>query len=97
VGGRWCGGSRGTGSRRTPLPPGDGGHVRMLLGVYVLGALPAEESERVAAHLRRCAQCGAECDEVAGVSVLMAMLTEEDLLDGLLDGLPGPDGSGSAR
>jgi hypothetical protein len=37
--------------------PGDDPHVRPLLGAYVLDALDAEETCRVARHLQGCDGC----------------------------------------
>jgi anti-sigma factor RsiW len=52
----------------------DIGHVRLLLGAYVLGGLSLGEELSVRAHLRRCAQCRAEYDELADFPGLLDLL-----------------------
>ncbi|AXG81514.1 zf-HC2 domain-containing protein [Streptomyces paludis] len=56
-----------------------GPHVRSLLGVYVLDALPPEEERRVADHLAGCDGCGAAYREVADTPSLLGLLDEDDL------------------
>ncbi|WP_328885558.1 zf-HC2 domain-containing protein [Streptomyces sp. NBC_00316] len=60
--------------------PGEGPHVRQLLGAYVLDALTAGETRRVCRHLRHCDGCSADYVEVAEAAALLALLDEEDLL-----------------
>lgn len=50
-------------------------HVRLLLGVLVLGALPAEDAGDVHRHLATCTDCLREYDELSGVSPLLALLS----------------------
>ena len=52
-------------------------HVRLLLGVYVLGGLSEHEEYSVRTHLSRCAQCRAEYDELAGVPALLDLIAED--------------------
>ncbi|MER6188697.1 zf-HC2 domain-containing protein [Streptomyces cyaneofuscatus] len=59
--------------------PGDDPHVRLLLGAYVLDALDAEETCRVARHLQLCDACARDYVEVAEASALLALLRAEDL------------------
>ncbi|MFI7325363.1 zf-HC2 domain-containing protein [Streptomyces rubiginosohelvolus] len=59
--------------------PGDDPHVRLLLGAYVLDALDAEETCRVARHLQGCDDCARGYVEVAEASALLALLRAEDL------------------
>lgn len=61
--------------------PGDDPHVRQLLGAYVLDALAEDEACRVSGHLQLCDGCAAVYVEVAEASALLALLSEEDLLD----------------
>ncbi|MFJ9884662.1 zf-HC2 domain-containing protein [Streptomyces sp. NPDC091287] len=61
------------------VDPGDDPHVRLLLGAYVLDALDAEETGRVARHLRGCDGCARVYVEVAEASALLALLRAEDL------------------
>ncbi|MFH9294906.1 zf-HC2 domain-containing protein [Streptomyces sp. NPDC017520] len=61
------------------VDPGDDGHVRLLLGAYVLDALDAEETCRVSRHLRGCDGCARVYVEVAEASALLALLRAEDL------------------
>ncbi|MFH8473894.1 zf-HC2 domain-containing protein [Streptomyces sp. NPDC018000] len=61
--------------------PGEGPHVRQLLGAYVLDALVAGETRSVAGHLRSCDRCAADYVEVAEAVSLLALLSEEDLLE----------------
>jgi anti-sigma factor RsiW len=58
---------------------GDGEHVRLQLGVYLLGALSTKDEEAVAAHLARCDACRVECDELHEVAILLAAVEPEDL------------------
>ncbi|MET7367772.1 zf-HC2 domain-containing protein [Streptomyces sp. NPDC005566] len=60
---------------------GDDPHVRELLGAYVLDALAADESGPVAGHLQRCDACAAAYVEVADAVSLLALLSEDDLLE----------------
>ncbi|MEI7033442.1 zf-HC2 domain-containing protein [Streptomyces pratensis] len=59
--------------------PGDDPHVRLLLGAYVLHALEAGETCRVARHLQGCDDCARDYVEVAEASALLALLSAEDL------------------
>ncbi|MGK5631031.1 zf-HC2 domain-containing protein [Streptomyces sp. URMC 123] len=74
------------------VPPGEGPHVRTFLGAYVLGALSGAEDRRVAAHLQYCDTCGAEYLDMAEAPSLLALFTEEDLLEGLAAPPHAPDG-----
>ncbi|MEU1126825.1 zf-HC2 domain-containing protein [Streptomyces sp. NPDC005899] len=60
---------------------GDEPHVVRLLGAYVLGALAARETGRVAQHLQRCDGCAAAYVEVADAECLLSLLDVEDLLE----------------
>ncbi|MFE9725802.1 zf-HC2 domain-containing protein [Streptomyces sp. NPDC005794] len=60
---------------------GDGPHVRLLLGAYVLDALEADESCSVARHLQRCGACASAYVEVADAVSLLALLHADDLLE----------------
>jgi len=51
----------------------------MSLGVYVLGALDADEEAAVRAHLEACAACRAEAEELSGLTPLLARVTERDI------------------
>ncbi|GII57517.1 hypothetical protein Pth03_59060 [Planotetraspora thailandica] len=53
--------------------------VRMSLGVYVLGALDAEEAAEVEAHLDGCPECAAELMELSGLPAMLARVSEEDI------------------
>ncbi|MDI9581425.1 MAG: zf-HC2 domain-containing protein, partial [Thermobispora sp.] len=53
--------------------------TRMSLGVYVLGALDADEEAAVRAHLEACAACRAEAEELSGLTPLLARVTERDI------------------
>ena len=50
----------------------DHGRWRELLGSYVLGHLPPEETEAVREHLRSCEECRAEADALASVARAMS-------------------------
>ncbi|MCZ0971949.1 zf-HC2 domain-containing protein [Streptomyces albulus] len=52
--------------------------LRLALGGYVLGTLPAEEGERVRVHLAECAACRAEHARLAGLPALLATVTEAE-------------------
>jgi predicted anti-sigma-YlaC factor YlaD len=57
-----------------------GGHVRLLLGAYLLGGLTEPQEVAVRAHLERCERCRAEHDELACVPSWLDLLTREDLV-----------------
>ncbi|MFE7359108.1 zf-HC2 domain-containing protein [Streptomyces sp. NPDC057543] len=61
--------------------PGEGPHVRQLLGAYVLDALTARETRAVCRHLLSCDRCTADYVEVAEAVAALALLSEEDLLE----------------
>lgn len=60
---------------------GDDPHVRQLLGAYVLDALTPDETRPVSGHLQRCDACAAAYVEVADAVSLLALLSEDDLLE----------------
>lgn len=53
--------------------------VRISLGVYVLGALDAEEAAEVEAHLETCAECRAELAALSGLPPLLALVSAKDV------------------
>jgi anti-sigma factor RsiW len=59
-------------------PPGDGEHVQLELGLYVLGALSPEEHLVVEDHLRGCPKCNAECADLAEVTAVLALVTRDE-------------------
>ncbi|MFF3957777.1 zf-HC2 domain-containing protein [Streptomyces sp. NPDC001890] len=59
--------------------PGEGPHVRHVLGAYVLDALTAGETRTVCRHLQSCDRCAADYVEAAEAVSLLALLREEDL------------------
>ncbi len=69
--------------------------ARLDLGVYVVGALPAEEAGALWTHLYQCPACRAEYEALAGLPALLSLLTEEEAVRGpvrdttgaVLDGL----------
>ncbi|MFF9508440.1 zf-HC2 domain-containing protein [Streptomyces sp. NPDC014724] len=61
--------------------PGEGPHVRQLLGAYVLDALTAEETRTVSRHLQSCDRCAADYVEAAEAVSLLALLSVDDLLE----------------
>jgi anti-sigma factor RsiW len=61
--------------------PGEGPHMRQLLGAYVLDALNDGEARLVSQHLQDCDGCAADYVEVAETVSLLALLSEEDLLE----------------
>jgi anti-sigma factor RsiW len=73
--------------------------LRILLGVYVLGAIEPAERAAVDAHLSRCHRCRDELAALAGLPALLGRVTEEqiaqlspppaDLLDPILGQVAG--------
>jgi anti-sigma factor RsiW len=55
---------------------GGGAHVELLLGAYLFGGLSEEEAAEVRAHLKVCATCKAEHDELAPVPGLLSLLSD---------------------
>ncbi len=58
------------------ISPGDDGHVRALLGVYLLGGMEAADERAVRAHLDVCQQCRDEHDYLAVVPQWLSMVRE---------------------
>lgn len=58
------------------MSPGDNGHVRTLLGVYLLGGMPATDEAVVRAHLDVCQECRDEHDYLAVVPQWLNMVRE---------------------
>ena len=52
--------------------------LRLALGGYVLGTLPAAELEQVRVHLAECDECRAEHVRLAGLPALLATVTEAE-------------------
>jgi len=52
--------------------------ARLDIGAFVLGSLDEDDTRRVREHVARCARCRAEYDELAGLPVLLARLTEAE-------------------
>jgi predicted anti-sigma-YlaC factor YlaD len=53
--------------------------ARLDLGAYVLGALSPEEQRRLEEHLKTCADCAAEYEELRSLPALLDGLGPEDL------------------
>ena len=66
----------------------DHGRWRELLGSYVLGHLPAEETEEVREHVRSCEECRAEADALTSVARAMSKADPARLEEGTV---PPPD------
>lgn len=83
----------------TAAAQGDG-HVHLQLGVYVLGALPADEEFTVAQHLVGCSECTSAAADLAEVRGLLDRLDERGV-SRLLEGAaaaalaPTPPAAGS--
>ena len=59
---------------------GDGhDHVRMLLGIYSLGAMPVDEIAPLEAHLAWCRPCLRECEELTRTAVQLSVLSDVDV------------------
>jgi anti-sigma-K factor RskA len=54
--------------------------LRELVAAYVLGAVSAEEAERVRDHLATCEECRSEASEYADVAASLALAVEPDPL-----------------
>ncbi|MFB7550280.1 anti-sigma factor family protein [Streptomyces sp. NPDC056154] len=53
--------------------------IRFSLGGYVLGTLPPAEMEQVRVHLAECDECRAEHAELAGLTALLAKVSEAEV------------------
>ncbi|GIH73053.1 anti-sigma factor family protein [Sphaerimonospora thailandensis] len=53
--------------------------VRISLGVHVLGALDAEETAEVEAHLDTCPSCRSELAELSGLPAVLGRVSEQDI------------------
>lgn len=53
--------------------------ARVALGALVIGALEAAEADRVRAHLRECAECRAEYDELRDMPRLLGLVSLSDV------------------
>ena|SRR5260370_19832401 len=62
--------------RRMASRSGSDGHVRMLLGAYLMGGLPEDDAAAVRAHLDVCAKCKAEHDDLAPVPGWLKLLSD---------------------
>lgn len=58
------------------MSPGDDGHVRTLLGVYLLGGMTAADEAAIRAHLNVCRECRDEHDYLAVVPEWLNMVRE---------------------
>lgn len=54
-------------------------HASLQLGVYVLGGMAPDERLAVEEHLRRCAQCRDECEELAAVAAVLSGMGEAEV------------------
>ncbi|GAB2937762.1 zf-HC2 domain-containing protein [Nonomuraea fastidiosa] len=53
--------------------------VRIALGAHALGALDPEEALEIDHHLATCEACGAELEELAGVTTFLGKVSERDV------------------
>ncbi|HEY3505722.1 MAG TPA: zf-HC2 domain-containing protein [Actinocatenispora sp.] len=53
-------------------------HVRLSLGLYLLGAVDAAERATIERHLAGCDACRAESEELAGTVAAVALIPDED-------------------
>ncbi|MEU8078897.1 hypothetical protein AB0B31_26090 [Catellatospora citrea] len=67
-------------SRRVPPPPGPGGVAcpadtgASLAGLYLIGALPAEQTHSYEGHLLHCPACQTDCDRIGPAVDALATL-----------------------
>jgi anti-sigma factor RsiW len=57
----------------------DDGHVRDMLGLYLLGALSRTEEAEVERHLSQCEKCLREYDEHGDVPQHLNLLSEQEV------------------
>jgi len=62
----------------TAAMPEPGCHVRLTLGAYLLGGLPAAEADAVRTHLASCLPCRAEHDLLACLPSWLSLLSAAD-------------------
>lgn len=55
------------------------GHVRPLLGLFVLGGATPEERRLVSSHLVACESCRAAHDDIKDLPSALAMVSADDL------------------
>ncbi|GAA4215745.1 hypothetical protein GCM10022220_44790 [Actinocatenispora rupis] len=66
-------------------------HVRLSLGLYLLGAVDAAERATIERHLATCDACRAESDELAATVAAVALIPDDDRRSIVAEfGIPGP-------
>jgi len=60
---------------------GDGAHVGTAIGLYILGRLDPTERGAIELHLRGCAACRTEYDELKGLTGYLDLLSQDDIAD----------------
>jgi len=60
---------------------GDGAHVGVAIGLYILGGLDPTEHRAIELHLRDCAACRAEYDELKGLTGYLDLLSQDDIAE----------------
>ncbi|MEU8005460.1 hypothetical protein AB0B66_30250 [Catellatospora sp. NPDC049111] len=72
-------------------PPGDGSS---LAGLYLIGALPVEQTRSYEGHLLHCPSCQTDCDQIAPAVDALATLPAGEAV--VLAELSSPTGEGRA-
>jgi anti-sigma factor RsiW len=59
--------------------------ISKLLGIYCLGAMPADEAAALEAHLARCRPCLTECEELTQTALCLGAISDVGVAAAVMD------------